>query len=148
MLPPEAGFYLVSWQIDAMADGEAKATLTHLEDRMRAIEAAHGLAKDESWKLSEAPAEYREVNEQYEAACDEIFIAQLEDHGESVHAALYVTDPEEYERRNEAGRLFFREGQPEDAPEIPDWLNALFEAIAAGLTPENMMGPMGFRCAL
>ncbi len=34
-LPPEAGFYLVCWQIDAMASQEAETSLRHLDDRER-----------------------------------------------------------------------------------------------------------------
>ena len=42
-LPAEAGFYLVSWQLDAMASMEAEISLGHLDERMKAIEQRHGL---------------------------------------------------------------------------------------------------------
>src|SRR3954469_23280689 len=42
-LPEDAGFYLVSWQIDAMASHHAEVALRHLEDPLNAIERDHGL---------------------------------------------------------------------------------------------------------
>ena len=49
LLPEEAGFYLVSWQIDAMTSLDAETTLRDLDDRMKAIEGAHGLEEGELW---------------------------------------------------------------------------------------------------
>ena len=59
LLPEDAGFYLVSWQADALIDQVAEQKLRHLDDRLRAIEEAHGLGEDEIWDPDEAPPEYR-----------------------------------------------------------------------------------------
>jgi hypothetical protein len=53
-LPLDAGFYMVSWQIDAMASQDAEISLCHLDERMRAIEEAHGLEEDEFWPPGKA----------------------------------------------------------------------------------------------
>src|SRR5882757_2010496 len=38
VLPEEAGFYLVSWQVDAIARRLAESGLRHLDDRLKDIE--------------------------------------------------------------------------------------------------------------
>ena len=43
-LPAVAGFYLVSWQIDAMTSEDAEVSLYHLDEQMKGIKEAHGLA--------------------------------------------------------------------------------------------------------
>jgi hypothetical protein len=147
VLPADAGFYLVAWEIDTITDHRAETALSHLDDRLRAIEAAHGLEEDEFWEPGEAPAEYRDALERYDQAWDELFAAQLEEHGESEIAALFQTDPEEFDRRSEVGRRFFHEHETTsgDKPHVPDWLNDLFDIIAAALLPESLIGPLGFR---
>jgi hypothetical protein len=145
VIPDDAGFYLVTWQVDAIADRHADTALGHLKARLQAIEAAHGLEEGEIWEPDEAPEEYREVLEKYHRGWDELFADQLVAHGESAIAALFRADRPEYERRSEAGRQFFH-GPPAPAdPDVPDWLNALFDEIGAGITPESLMGPLGFR---
>ena len=71
VVPEDAGFYLVSRELEAIAEQHAETALAHLEDRLRAIEAAHGLEEDDVWEPGEAPAEYEEVLQQYDHAWDE-----------------------------------------------------------------------------
>jgi hypothetical protein len=92
VLPEDAGLYLVSWQVDAFASQHAELALHHLDERLRAIEAAHGLEEDDFWEPGEAPAEYEAVLRQYERAWDEIFAVQLDGFGEQAIAALFRTD--------------------------------------------------------
>ena len=75
LLPADAGFWLVSWLIDELASELAETALDPLEDRLRAIEAAHGLSEDDIWEPDEALAEYTEVLQQYHRVWDELFAA-------------------------------------------------------------------------
>jgi hypothetical protein len=145
VVPEDAGFYLISWQMDAMVDERAETALAHLEEHLRVIEAAHGLEEEDLWEAGEAPAEYKEALQQYHHAWERLFADQLDAHGEHTMAALFRADRDEYERRTEAGRQFFFGSVPEGEPDVSDFLESLFDAIAAGLTPESPMGPLGFR---
>ena len=60
-LPEEAGFYLVSWQVDAMASRHAVTALRHLDDQLSDIERAYDLAEGDMWEPGEAPPEYAAV---------------------------------------------------------------------------------------
>mgnify|MGYP007027669893 CR=1 FL=1 len=46
-LPEEAGSYLVSWQIDAMASEVAETVLNDMDEQMEVIKATHGLDEDD-----------------------------------------------------------------------------------------------------
>jgi hypothetical protein len=72
-LPEDAGFYLVSWQVDAMTSRHAEVALRELDDQLKAIERAHGVAEGEMWEPGAAPAEYEEVRLRYQHAWDAIF---------------------------------------------------------------------------
>src|SRR5215207_6398409 len=60
-VPEEAGFYLVSWQVDAITLLQAEEQLRGLEDHLEAIRHKHGLEEEESWPPVEGPAEYEEA---------------------------------------------------------------------------------------
>ena len=143
-LPEDAGLYLVSWQIDALAGRHAEQALHHLDDQLEAIERAHGLDEGEAWEPGEAPPEYAAVLRRYHDAWDEIFAEKLEQYGEADMARLFREDPEEFRRRSEAGRLFFHEPR-RPGSEVPAWLDELVEAVADCLTADGPMGPLGFR---
>jgi len=145
ILPEDAGFYLVSWQVDALAEHVAETTLRDLDERLSAIERKHRLEEDEVWEPDEAPPEYQAALRQYHDAWDELFAAQLEQHGEQALAALFRTDRAEYERRSEAGRLFFHGRNAVDVLDDSDWLGSLLEAVSASLEPESPMGPLALR---
>ncbi len=139
-LPAEAGFYLVCWQIDAMASLEAETSLRDLDDRMAAIEQAYELEHGEPWPPDEAPPEYEELLEQYHAAWERIYLAKLEAFGEQEMADLHRADREEFDKRGEAGRQYFH--GPEDAEA---WLDELVEAVAGCMEAGSPMGPLGIR---
>jgi hypothetical protein len=142
LLPVDAGFYLVSWQVDAIAGRLAETSLGDLDARLKALEDAHGLEEGELWEPGEAPAEYEDLLRQYQQAWDEIFADQLDAHGEPEIAALFRAERAEYERRSEAGRQFFHGPRPAGEPDDGDWLDRLLEAVEVTLEPESPMGPL------
>ena len=77
-LPEDAGFYLVSWQVDALAGRHAERALRHLDDQLEAIERAHGLDEGEAWEPGEAPPEDAAALRRHHDARDEIFAEKLE----------------------------------------------------------------------
>lgn len=106
-LPLDAGFHLVSWQIDAMASLEAESSLPDLDDRMGAIEKAYELETGKPWPPDDVSPEYEELLKQYNAVWDQIFVMKLDASGEQEMARLYRADREEFHRRGEAGRQYF-----------------------------------------
>jgi len=140
VLPADAGFYLVAWHIDAMSSLAAERELRHLDERMLAIEQEHGLAEDEIWLPEEAPAEYEQLRQQYQAARDDIFLRLLDHHGEREAAALFRSDYEEFERRLEAGRTYFYGPTLED--DTPQWLEDFIAIVVGQITADSPMGPI------
>ena len=139
-LPPDAGFHLVSWQIDAMASLEAETSLRGLDDRMKAMKKACELETGEPWPPDDLSPEYEDLLKQYHAAWERIFLAKLEAFGEQEMADLYRADREEFDRRGEAGREYFH------GPEDPEaWLDELVEEVAGCMTADSPMGPLGYR---
>ena len=51
-------------------DGEYDKDLMPISDRMKQIESAHGLAKDEFWSRGAGPPEHEALNRDYEAVLD------------------------------------------------------------------------------
>lgn len=144
-LPAEAGFYLVSWQIDAMTSEDAETKLRPLEDQIQAIRRAHGINEDDSWPPSQAPAEYEALRREYNAAWEDIFVAKLKACGEREIARLYRSNREEFELRSEAGREFFHGPSQPDISDAPDWLHDLAESVAGHITADSAAGPLRFR---
>src|SRR5436190_1765855 len=83
--------------------------------------------------VGEAPAEYEELLRRHDRAWDELFAAQLESHGEPAMARLFREDPEEFNRRSEAGRRYFFGPIEDDGREVPGWLEALVDVVAAAM---------------
>ena len=107
VLPPEAGFYLVAWQIDAMTSLLAEEALRDLDEKLSAIQAAYALEEGDFWPADEAPEEYEQLHRQYMRAWDKLVGEQLERHGEDEMARLFRTDPDGFEERNQMGRQHF-----------------------------------------
>ncbi len=139
-LPAEAGFYLVYWQMDNVTASEAETSLRELDVGMEAIEQAYELEHGEPWSPEEAPPEYTELVEEYDAAWERIFFAKLKAFGERAMADLYRADREEFHRQSEAGRQYFH---GTDEPET--WLDDLVEAVAGKMTDESGPGTLGSR---
>ena len=82
VLPADAGFYLVTWQIDAMSSKAAEAELCDMDEQMIAIEHEHGLNEAEFWTPEEAPPEYERLRLAYQEAWNDIFVRLLRHFGE------------------------------------------------------------------
>ena len=143
-LPEDAGFYLVSWQIDALASLDAEISLCHLDEQMQAIEQAHGLEEGESWPPGKAPPQYEELRRTYDTAWDGIFAEMLAEFGEHDMARQFRADPDEFQRRSKAGQEIFHGPPQPDESDAPEWLYALVEAVAGSMTSNSGPGPLGF----
>jgi hypothetical protein len=137
VLPPDAGFYLVSWQIDAISTLVADVELANMDQQLRAIERQYGLEDDEFFLPSEAPQEYERVRLQSQDAWDRIFVRLMRRYGETEMADLFERNHDEFERRSESGRVFFHGTA---------WIDELAESVAAQLTADSPMGPLMVRC--
>jgi hypothetical protein len=144
-LPADAGFFLVSWQIDAMAGEDAEIRLRHLEDRMDSIKRAHGLDEEDFWLPGEEPKEYEALRRDYDTAWDEILLAKLRTFGEHKMARLLRKDCEEFDRQSEAGRRFFHGSPESEAGDAPEWLYALAESVTEHITFDSAAGALGIR---
>ena len=147
LLPRDAGFYLVSWQIDAITADDAITVLGHFNDRLRAVEKKHGIREGKSWLPDEAPPEYERLRLEHQRAWDELFADRLDKYGEREMAVLFRTDHDEFQRLSETGRQFFFDGSrlAAGASSLPGWLDSLLEVVAANMIPQNAMGPLGMR---
>jgi hypothetical protein len=143
-LPAEAGFYLISWQIDAMASQDAEVSLCHLDEQMKAIEEAHGLKEGEFWPPGKTPEEYDDLLCAYRAACDEIFTEKLKEFGEHDMVRQFRADPDGFHGRNKAGQEFFHGSQEPEDSDAPEWVYALAETVAGSMTSLSGPGPLGF----
>lgn len=144
-VPEEAAFYLVSWQIDAMALRHASKALRELETRIDAIKQAHGLTDDEGWPPGAGPPEYEAAQRQLHEAWDALYATTLDDLGEHEMARLFRTDRQRFEQLSEAGRRFFHGSRAEVDVEATDWLKPLLDAVSACVDPDSPMGPLGAR---
>jgi hypothetical protein len=140
VLPPAAGFYLVSWQIDAISNEVAEIELADMEQQLRAIERKHGLQDDEFFLPGEAPDEFEQLRLQCQAAWDGIFLRLLRQHGEPEMAELFETDGDEFERRSDAGRNYFHGSASPDGDTA--WMDELAELVAAQMVAETATGPL------
>ena len=144
-LSDEASFYLVSWQIDAMASQDAEISLCHLDEHMKAIEEAHGLEAGKFWLPGKAPQEYEELRHKYEDAWDGVFVAKLEEFGEKEMARQFRADPDGFHERSKAGQEFFHgPREPEKSDDAPEWVYALAETVAGCMETLSGPGPLGF----
>ena len=87
VLPDDASFYLVSWQIDALTSLLAEEALSAMDDELSAIQAAHGLDAGDFWEPGEAPEEYEQLHRRYMEAWDQLFVEQLRLHAAESAAA-------------------------------------------------------------
>jgi hypothetical protein len=108
-LPDEAGFCLVSWCVEGMADLEAETSLRNLHDRMEAIEQAYESDKGENWPNDQVPEGYDELSRQFEDAWNTIFVRKLEASGEQQMADLCSAAPEQFDRCYEIGLQYLLE---------------------------------------
>ncbi len=121
-LPDEAGFCLVAWCVEGMADVEAETSFRNLVHRMDAMEKAYESEKGKPWPNDQVPEEYEELSRQYQDAWDEIFVRKLEALGEQEMADLCSADPEQFDRRYEIGLQYLMGPIQTDKPISPNEL--------------------------
>jgi len=144
-LPDAASFWLVAKLIDDIAAEDADDELGEYEERMGDIEAAYRFDEGEVWSPGSSPEGYRELREEYGRAWDDLFARRLVEFGEPEMAQLFREDREQFERLAEEGRqYFFGPGTPDES--VPDlWLREFAETVAANMTADSAMGPLGYR---
>jgi len=142
-VPEDAGFFLVSWQIDAITLLDAEDALRPYEERLEVLRKKHGLDEDEPPSSGEGPPDYEEAQDQLYDAWDALYAAKLEELGEPEMARLFRADQEEFGRRSEVSRQFFH--GPEDDDEGTDWLDQLLAVVGACVEADSPMGPLGMR---
>ncbi|HEV2973074.1 MAG TPA: hypothetical protein VGY55_24115 [Pirellulales bacterium] len=135
----DAGFYLVAWQIDVIASQFAEKAFCEMDERLAAIERAHGLEEADFWGPNEAPEEYETLRHKQRVAWDRIFADKLQEFGEHELARKFRDDPEGFRKRSENGRQYFH------GPGPVAWLNEMVEAVADHVTADGVAGPLGVR---
>jgi hypothetical protein len=118
-VPTEAGYFLVSWAVEYLAEDEDSRCASPLE-MMNIFEGIR--------------------------ASERTFPALLEKHGEAGMAALFRTDPREHDRRREMGRQFFFGAEEEEAPVDMEWLRRLIRAVADSVVAREPVASLAFRC--
>jgi len=103
--------FMVSLAAESVHDhrmsGDAYPEVVKLVKEIRSVEAAHGLAPDDYWPVGTWPAEYHDLQMQYEAADHKRFVETLHEIGANDVADLYLSDRKEFDRRRERGRRAF-----------------------------------------
>ncbi|MBC8869804.1 MAG: hypothetical protein H8E44_10320 [Planctomycetes bacterium] len=140
-LPDDAGFYLVSWQIDAMTSLLAEEVLRDLDEQMEAIQQQHGLEEGEFWADDEIPPEYEQLQLRQQGAWDRLFVQKLDESGEHEMAELFRSDRERFDQRSDAGRTYFHG----ESSSSPVWLENLVDHIAMNMEADSVQGPLGYR---
>jgi hypothetical protein len=82
---------------DRLMAAHDKGELAYISESIRAVEEAHGLKKGEFWMRTEGPAEWRELQDEYDLACAQITADLMSDMGEGNMAELFLDDPEEFD---------------------------------------------------
>jgi hypothetical protein len=140
-LPDDAGFYLVSWQIDAITSFLAEDVLGELDEQMEIIQEQHGLEEGEFWDEEDIPPEYKQLMQKQQEAWDARFAEKLVEFGEDEMAELFHAERKRFGQRSEAGRTYFH-GESSDSP---TWLEDLVEHVGMNMEADSVQGPLGYR---
>jgi hypothetical protein len=117
-LPEDAGYFLVAWAAEHLADEEDSRRFDPLET----LNTFEGVRSSER-----------------------TFAALLEKCGEDGMAGLFRDGREEHERRREAGRLFFFGPDEDEEAADPDWLDGLLRTVAASVVASKPVESLGYR---
>jgi len=117
-LSEDAGYFLVSWAAEKLADDE----VTRLSDPLRTLNIFEG-----------------------GRVFKRILGDLLEGHGEAGMANLFRTNPEEHDRRREAGRLFFFKPDDQGKDDATGWLDGLLRAVAAKVIASKPVAGLAYR---
>ena len=122
-VPPDVGFFLVAWAGDWLAERRVHAGEAGIDrawHRLQAIERKHrgdGNGDFLPWStMDEAPPDWQEANREWARIADALMRDTLHALAADM-AELMSEDPDEFERRIEAGRLQFARlvGRPDVA---------------------------------
>jgi hypothetical protein len=117
-LPEDAGYFLVSWAAEHLAEEED----ARRDDPLQTLNTFEGVRTSER-----------------------AFAALLERVGEGSRASLFRADPGEHERRREAGRLFFFGPVEDEETDDPDWLEDLLRAVVARVVASRPVESLPYR---
>ncbi len=97
--------YMIGNVVERLVETRARETPRFVkgEERRAEIRAAHGVACDDDWDLSQTPREYQRLTEQWGASMMKTAAVWLQELGEREMARLMRVDPEEYGNHQEAG---------------------------------------------
>ncbi len=93
---------------------QTDAKLCRLADAMRMIATADGLSDDEDYYLDEAPAEWLELNRQWDQRFDQLRADLFRRNGEAGMANELLLFPEAFEARSQEGRTALFDVAEED----------------------------------
>jgi hypothetical protein len=111
-LPRAAGFFLVAWAIETIAEDRIEASkesgaLKDISDQMDEILRRHGLETEEDLPLDKAPMDFLALDDRYERTTQQITYDCYLDLGEAEIGNLFMTNYDEFSRLREAGRQYF-----------------------------------------
>jgi len=111
--PLDDGFFFVAFALLEIAESpdyhpeKDDPALRAIGDKIRAAEAAHGLAEDEFWMAGEAPDDVEALRAEWDAAFDRRTATVFRSHGEDDMADLFLNDRLTFDRRYDRGRQSF-----------------------------------------
>ncbi|MHB0938525.1 MAG: hypothetical protein ACYDCO_23605 [Armatimonadota bacterium] len=109
-IPEDAAFFLITWAIETVAEERVDEIYEkQFAARFDRVMEEEGLDEDliETMEPEELPQPYRELQLELAQAIDALEVATLQSFGEHKMAALYKSDPEEFDRRYDEGYAFF-----------------------------------------
>ena len=113
-IPEDAAFFLIAWAIESVAEGRVDEIYANqFAARFERVMDEEGLDEDliETMGPEELPQSYRELQLELAQAIDALEVATLQSFGEQKMAALYKSDPEEFDRRYDEGYAYFFGGE-------------------------------------
>jgi hypothetical protein len=137
-VPREAGFFLVSWVIDAITMILAEEALQEQQAQLEEIKGKYGLEPDEAFAENEAPEDYQQAEMNLAAAWNELYAETLDSYNETEMAQLCRQDRQRYEQIADAGRRYFMAARA--AASDLSWLTDLGKHVAGCIEPEAPMG--------
>lgn len=109
-VPENAAFFLIAWAVESVAEERVDELYANqFATRFERVMDEEGLDEDliEIMEPEELPQSYRELQLELAHAIDALEVATLQAFGEHKMAALYKSDPEEFDRRYDEGYAYF-----------------------------------------
>jgi hypothetical protein len=111
-LPSEAGFYLVGYTIEQIADEQIEQSivvgpLKAISDRMDVLKRARGLEVDQDWPTGGEPDDWLALLTAFQEGVQRIRASMFRNLADPEMAELFLNDHPEFRRRMEVGRRYF-----------------------------------------